>query len=187
MENLSDEALMARVALAHSETDAMAILVARYRTRVYGMLARAVGPSPEADDLFQETWVRVAGRAHAFDPSRSFAPWLRTIATNLAIDWIRRQAKASLETVTPDIEHARSSRRSPEQEVAAAQLEREVARALAALPDAMKQAVLLRYFDEASEADMATTLGVPKGTVKSRLHHAIRTLRRILGEHPDAI
>jgi RNA polymerase sigma-70 factor (ECF subfamily) len=91
MDSLSDEALMARVAVG--QTDALNILVPRYRSRVYAVLLRATGTPADAEDLFQETWIRVARRANTFDPSRSLAPWVAGIATNLAIDWTRSPSR----------------------------------------------------------------------------------------------
>ena len=87
MDALADEALMSQVAVG--ETRALGVLIRRYRGQVYGSLLRATGRSSDAEDLFQETWIRVGQRAHTFDPSRSFAPWLGVVTTRVAIDWSR--------------------------------------------------------------------------------------------------
>jgi RNA polymerase sigma-70 factor (ECF subfamily) len=178
----SDEALVARVAVG----DSMALehLIRRYRKRVYGVLMRGVGRSADADDLFQETWIRVARRASTFDPARKFAPWVATIATNLAIDWLRGNAKLVFDDAAGHLER-NTSIPDPAQTMSAAQAQHNVTRALASLPEHMRQAILLRYFDELTEEEMATNLGIPKGTVKSRLHNALKSLRMGLGDHDD--
>lgn len=84
---LTDEAIVARLAVG--DTVAFPVLVTRYRSRVYAVLMRATGRSQEAEDLFQETWIRVARGAAGFDPSRRFSSWVARIATNIAIDWMR--------------------------------------------------------------------------------------------------
>ena len=88
--SLSDEALVARLAVG--DTSRFSTLVERHRQRLYAVLVRVTGRPQEADDLFQETWIRVARRAVTFDPSRSFASWVARIATNVAIDWMRTNA-----------------------------------------------------------------------------------------------
>src|SRR3954453_22506287 len=84
---LTDEAIVARLAVG--DTVAFPMLVTRYRGRVYAVLVRATGRPQDADDLFQETWIRVARGAARFDPSRQFSSWIARIATNAAIDWMR--------------------------------------------------------------------------------------------------
>jgi RNA polymerase sigma-70 factor (ECF subfamily) len=183
MDDLTDEALMMRVAVGESRP--LEILIHRYRRRVYGVVFRAVGRTSEADDLFQETWIRVARRASTFDPARRFAPWVATIATNLALDASRRAARYVDDDAEARADEQGEGTAGPEQALLAAHARQDITRALAALPDRMRQAVLLRYFDELSEEEMAASLGVPRGTVKSRLHNALKSLRRGLGEHDD--
>src|SRR5678815_2762606 len=108
----SDETLMVRVAVGDST--ALETLIHRYRKRIYGVLVRGVGRSADADDLFQETWIRVARRAATFDPTRPFAPWVARVAANLAIDWLRTNAKTSLADPDEAFERA-SGARDPEQ------------------------------------------------------------------------
>src|SRR5438552_295280 len=140
----SDEALMVRVAVGDST--ALETLIHRYRKRVYGVLVRGVGRSADADDLFQETWIRVARRAATFDPTRPFAPWVARIAANLAIDWLRSNAKTILSDSDATFERA-SDARDPEQALSVKAAHREVASALANLPEPMRRAILLRYFE----------------------------------------
>jgi RNA polymerase sigma-70 factor (ECF subfamily) len=188
-EGLSDEAIVARLAVG--DTREFSILVGRYRKRVFAVLLRATGRRQDAEDLFQETWVRVARRAATFDPERSFGAWVARIATNVAIDWMR--ASRTRENVAGTIDHEASDRAASDSPSAVdglvAETEyRRVSDALAKLPERMREAIMLRYFEEQSEGAMAEHLGVPQGTVKSRLSNAIATLRRSLAtkENDDA-
>jgi len=186
LETLSDEALTSRLALG--QTDVLSLLIARHRRRIFAVLMRATGRRDDAEDLFQETWIRVARRAVTFDPTRSFSSWIAGITTHLAIDWMR-SAKRSSRISAPrsktieniPAKEAAAPAALPDEDSQAA----EVAAALASLPDRLREVVLLRYFEELSEKEMAEKLEVPKGTVKSRLHHALRALRSSLGKEED--
>ena len=184
---LTDEAIVARIAVG--DTRAFPVLVTRYRRRVYAVLVRATGRPQEADDLFQETWIRVARGAAGFDPSRQFASWVARIATNVAIDWMR--AAGTRASVNAGAEPEVSSHAASPAPLASEAMEVEVERrrlaaARANLPERMREAILLRYFEGLSEHAMSTQLGVPSGTVKSRLSNAVSALRRALvEEEPD--
>lgn len=182
---LSDEALAARVADGNSS--ALEMLIHRYHGRIYALLLRATGRTSDAEDLCQETWIRLARRAQSFDPSAPLGPWLAGIAAHLAIDWaraksVRARSAAPFAAAQEVPTEARSA-----QESLALQAERSrLAAALGAMPERLREVVLLRYFEELSEQEMATRLSVPRGTVKSRLHHALGQLKGVLREEPHA-
>ena len=180
---LTDEAIVARLAVG--DTRAFSSLVDRYRRRVYAVLVRATGRPEEADDLFQETWIRVARGARGFDPSRSFASWVGRIATNAAIDWMRAAGSHGAST-TAETDDVPAASPSPSAALLAAAESQRIAGALAKLPERMREAVLLRYFEGLSEQTMSEQLGIPRGTVKSRLSNAVVALRRTLEETTDA-
>lgn len=174
---------MGHVALGSA--DALPVLIARHRTRLFALLLRATGRRSDAEDLFQETWLRVGRQAQRYDPTRPFGPWLATVASRLAIDFARAGARhepapQSSETAP----ETASSKPTPEALVAQAQARAEVADALQALPVHLREAVLLRYFSELDEQAMAEALRIPKGTVKSRLHHGLKALRAALAQEP---
>jgi RNA polymerase sigma-70 factor (ECF subfamily) len=176
MDALADEALMSQVAVG--ETRALGVLIRRYRGQVYGSLLRATGRSSDAEDLFQETWIRVGQRAHTFDPSRSFAPWLGVVTTRVAIDWSRSaDRRASSEGFD---EEAASAEANAEQRLGQHHDQRRVAHALEQLPEHMRAAILLRYFHELTEREVSARLGIPTGTVKSRVHNGLKALRDAL-------
>lgn len=156
---------MARV--ADGESAALAELYRRWATPLHRFLARATG-GRDVEDLQQETWLRVVRAADRFDASRRFSTWLFQIALNLTRDWRRRPPPEPVDPVelplpASDLRPATDAGLDAE-------------RLLAALPDAQREAVVLRYCHDLSEDEVATILGCPRGTVKSRLHHAMKRL-----------
>ena len=139
----------------------------------------------EADiavDLFMEAFFRAYVSLRSFDPRRGFRPWLYRIATNVGFDWLRKQTRA-LPPADP----------APEQPsvldaVAERELSRRVAAIVADLPDDQRTAFILRHYQGLSYAEIATVCGCPEGTVRSRMHYAVRVLRarlRFLLEEAD--
>ena len=157
-------------AVARGDEAALAVLIDRYAARVHAYLLRHSGNREDADDLLQETWVRIARSAKSFDSARRFRSWIFGIATNLARDLFRRRTtkERALRTL------AMSAPTAP----AADSADRGELRArIAKLPENMRTVLLLRYFEGMNEAEMADVLEIPRGTVKSRLHAALRELR----------
>jgi RNA polymerase sigma-70 factor (ECF subfamily) len=164
----SDEDLMA--AVASGDETALTTLIDRYAASVHAYLLRHCGNREDADDLLQETWMRVARSARSFDTARRFRSWIYGIATNLARDGFRRRmtkerALRDLSTYPPAASNADSVDRG------------ELRERIAELPENMRTVLLLRYYEGMSEAEMAEALDIPRGTIKSRLHAALRRLR----------
>ena len=172
----SDEALMA--AAQAGDDGALARLIARYRRPLYGFLWRRT--SHDVDDLFQETWLRVVRSIQRFDTDRRFSTWLFQIANNLCRDRGRRLA-ADLRKR----EAFSHTDRAAKATAAASTDALDAAGLLAALSDLQREVVVLRYYQQRSEAETAEILGIPKGTVKSRLHAAIASMRREVSKASD--
>ena len=175
----SDEQLMERV--QGGEVEAFDALFERYRRRLFGFLFRRCDDVSGAEDLFQETWLRVIRARKRFDPQRRFSTWLFQIANNLCRDRARRlAADARKSEALWERARGRAARsastatRSPE---LARALPAELRRNLAALPDRLQEVLVLRYYHDRSEHEIAEIVGIPRGTVKSRLHAAVKTLR----------
>ena len=152
---------------------ALATLMDRYKGPLYGFLNRRVGDAA-ADDLFQESWLRVVRARDRFDPRRRFSTWIFQIANNLCRDRGRRRA---VETRHLE-ELARSRRDGPERvELPPVELRLDMRRRLDALPERLREVLVLRYYQQLPERDIAEILGIPRGTVKSRLHAAVKALR----------
>lgn len=176
------DAWMRAVAEA-GDRPAFAALFRHFAPRIKGFLMRAGTDEALAEELAQETLVVLWRRASSFDPSRAqVSTWLYTIARNLRIDHHRRAAGGA--AAAPDDWDAEQqpcdAHLAPDELLHAAQRERGVRQALTELPP--EQATLLRlsFFDEHPHARIAHDLGLPLGTVKSRIRLAVAQLRRIL-------
>src|SRR5438128_12612064 len=162
----TDEELIA--AVASGDGRGLEELCRRWERPLYQLIARHTG-GRDVEDLYQETWLRVVRAAPRFDPSRRFSTWLFQIAVNLCHDHRRRRAP---DPVDADVDVAAADSAT----LVVAEAAIDLRRLLAALPEAQRSAVLLRYYHDLAEDEMAEILGCPRGTVKSRLHQAMRRL-----------
>jgi RNA polymerase sigma-70 factor (ECF subfamily) len=172
----TDEELMVRVQAG--DEGALAALMDRYQGPLYGFLNRRVGDAA-ADDLFQESWLRVVRARDRFDPRRRFSTWIFQIANNLCRDRGRRRAVEArhLESLAQSQRHEPARAAPPPVE-----LRLDMRRRLDALPDRLREVLVLRYYQQLPERDIAEILGIPRGTVKSRLHAAVKALRAQEGD-----
>jgi RNA polymerase sigma-70 factor (ECF subfamily) len=164
----SDEELMRLV--AGGDARAFETLCRRWERPLHQFLWRHLG-GRDVEDVYQETWLRVIRAATRFDARLRFATWLFQIAVNLCRDWHRRTPP---EPMDPTVIDAPSPDTTTQSGAAL-----DAARLLAALPEPQRAAVLLRYYHDLSEEEVATILGCPRGTVKSRLHNAMATLKTL--------
>ncbi|MCC6417754.1 MAG: sigma-70 family RNA polymerase sigma factor [Gemmataceae bacterium] len=183
----SDEELLGRFRSGLRE--AFGVLVRRYERELYGYLRRYLSDGDLADDVFQNTFLQLYTKAGTYEPGRPVRPWLYTIATHQAIDALRRNNRhqavsldrqrdepgggetqnltAALESSLPGpIDHAQGEER---RQVVRATVDR--------LPDFLRQVVLLAYYQGLKYREIADVLGIPVGTVKSRLHVALGKLQ----------
>jgi RNA polymerase sigma-70 factor (ECF subfamily) len=176
--------LIARV--QQGDTAAFGELVGRYQSRLYTLAYRMLGQREEAEDTVQEAFVQAFRALHRFRPGERFAPWIYRIATNLCIDALRKRRYRQLSLDSPVLEDADRYRyvagggNSPEEELLAADLRRWLERAVGALPPNYRAVVVLRHVQGLSYQEIAAVLGVPLGTVKTRLFRAREILRRQL-------
>jgi len=173
--------------LRRGDLDALSALIARYQNRLYRYLLRMVRQTPDAEDLFQQTWVRVAERIRQYDPQRNFDGWLFSVARNLAIDHLRRVRPDSLdEPISSDIEGETKASRLVSKERPAVEgiLERERAGQLEAamdeLPVSYREVLTLRFEEEMKLEEIAQVLEIPLSTVKTRLRRSLERMRHMI-------
>ncbi len=168
-------------------------LIRRYERELFNYLRQYLGDSQQAEDAFQSTFLQIHLKCDQFDAERRFRPWLYAVATNQAIDAQRRRRRERMIS----LDQAGSSGDQAVQlnelvdgppELPGEDMERDeqreiVRRAIDDLPEALRQVLLLVYFQGLKYREAADALGVPVGTVKSRLHTAIRKLERTLRQH----
>ena len=178
MQEKSDEQLMAEVQTG--DQVALAALVTRHHSPLLGYLYRLVGGDRQlAEDLVQETLLHML-RQRTYQAGRPFKPWLYAIATNLARDSFR-SAAVRTSRQSDDAEqallHLYDSEPGPEEHALAAEQGSEVRAALAQLREEDRVVVFLRFYQGFSLQEIAETLGIPLGTVKSRLSAGVHRLR----------
>ena len=167
-------------AIAARDEAALAQLYDRYDRILFGLLMRILNNREEAEDVLQETFLQVWRKAADFDESRGRPfTWLVTLARSRGIDRLRtlasreRIAEAGAREVSEEISDAATDAFKSEQRGL-------VSDALAKLPDEQKRPIMLAYFDGLTQSEIATRLGAPLGTVKTRMRTGMIRLRELL-------
>jgi RNA polymerase sigma-70 factor, ECF subfamily len=189
----ADEDLM--VMYQKGEVRAFEVLLSRHRKPVFNFILRFVGDRETAEDLLQESFMRVIKGAEAYKRQAKFTTWLYTIARNLCVDQTRRRKHrkhASLDApmdsgeesgtlldVLPGNEMA-SDRKSVNK-----QLHEQMQAAIAALSEDQREVFLMREFLDMPFKQIADVVGVPENTVKSRMRYALEKVRLELDEYKD--
>ena len=182
---LSDGANDAELArrLQRREPNAMAELYDRFGRLTYSLIFSVVKDSGVAEDLVQETFLRVWNRAGGFDPERgALGPWLLAVARNRAIDYIR-SARARMDRNLFELnEHGMASGFvDMERDVLNADSARHIKAAMAKLTQNQQKVIELAYYEGLSQTEMAERLGQPLGTVKTWVRTALKHLKDELG------
>jgi RNA polymerase sigma-70 factor (ECF subfamily) len=184
----SDEQLMLR--FQAGDVPAFEELVRRHRTPVFSFLLRLTGDRGRAEDLCQETFLRVVKGAGTWEPRATFRTWVFSMARNLAVDEARRQAFRRAEPLDDPARAAEpSDAPGPDRAAEGALLRPKLEAALASLPETQREVFLLREHAGLRFAEIAEVTGVPENTVKSRMRYALEALRaklEALGIGPDA-
>ena len=156
-------------------------IVQQHKHRIFSYISRLTNDSPDAEDLTQEVFVRAYQSLHAFRHDAAIDTWLYRIATNLVIDRFRRDRRAPQRVEPPEgdppTEWPAVREQDPQAHAELDELRRQVLRAIASLPEKLRYAVVLHDLEGLSYEEVAQALGVPVGTVKSRLFNGRALLR----------
>jgi len=178
-----DAALSAR--FARGETRAFRRLVEKYKRRAYYVALGLVGSSDDAWDLSQEAFIRVWRSRKRFDPGRPFWPWFYSVLANLCKNCLRDREVRTRHA--EDIRYTETNRRdatgNPEAAYQESETQKRVWGAIQKLPFKFREIIVLRHFQDMPYEDIAEQLGIPEGSVMSRLFYARKKLREIL-ENP---
>ena len=185
----TDDELMA--AFIVGDTAAMETLFLRYRQSVYSWLLRMTGDAAEAEDIYQDVWLKVI--RHAADyRSGSFRAWLWQIVRNKATDRMRKMSPSLIldspisaegegeETIVDQLSDDRAA--DALMQIEEVERQRVVCEAIEALPMAQREVVLLRINGELSFKEIADMLAAPMGTVLARMHKAVKSLKDTLAK-----
>ncbi|TVQ59152.1 MAG: sigma-70 family RNA polymerase sigma factor [Phycisphaerales bacterium] len=187
-EHRTDETLLQ----AYRDGDAGAFreLIERHHDALLRFLIRFMGDRQAAEDVFQDAFLQIHLSADTFDTSRRFKPWLFTIAANKGRDYLRRHSRRpTVDLSAPISADADGGGRTfldlmqvdveaPHQALDDRERDEMVQRAIDAMPDHLREILLLAYFQRMSYANIADALEIPLGTVKSRLHAAVASFAR---------
>ncbi len=176
-----DTTLMRR--LAGAEPEALRDLYRRYGSLVFGIALRVCGDRALAEEVAQDAFVSAWKGAASYSAERgSLASWLGRIARNRAIDELRKRRSRAATPRDDWADMADPRGLDPQDEAGRGLRAIAVREAMAALPEAQRQALSLAFFDGLTHSEIAAALSLPLGTVKSRIRDALIALRRRLGE-----
>lgn len=170
---VDDDAESAWVAPAWDE------IVREHSARVYRLAYRLSGNQQDAEDLTQDTFIRVFRSLASFQPG-TFEGWMHRITTNLFLDMVRRRARIRFDQLADEAERLPATGAGPEQAFDASHMDSEIQTALDDLPPDFRAAVVLCDIEGLSYEEIASTLGVKLGTVRSRIHRGRVQLRDAL-------
>ena len=191
----SDEELLGKFQSGRRE--AFGALVRRYQAELFGYLRRYLGDHTLAEDVIQNTFLQVFLKISQYEPGRAAKPWLYTIATHQAIDALRRQSRHQVLSIDQNRDDdsqsslpqlmslAESKQPSPLEQVEGEERRELVRAGVERLPDFLKQVLILAYYQGLKYSDVAEIVGIPVGTVKSRLHSALVKLQEFWAAAPS--
>jgi len=180
----SDEELMSQI--KKGKVEAFEMLFARYRKPLFSFILRMLGDFHRAQDIFQESFLRVFRHAQRFDESLSFSPWLYRIARNLCLEEIRRRER--VETISIDEGAELQPKelwegRTPDEELERREMGRVLEGAILRLTWKQREVFLLREIQGLSYEEIAQVTGMSVSAVKSCLHRARMALKEMLAPY----
>jgi RNA polymerase sigma-70 factor, ECF subfamily len=167
-------------------TPAFEALVRRYQRPLYGFIARQLGDRARAEDVFQQAVFQIYSRINTCARPEAFKSWAFGVAANACRNADRSERLRAVEPLNEVAVTVPSVQATPEQAAVSAQAAQRIAAALHELPSAQREVFVLYHYSQLSYDDIAEALGVPTGTVKSRMNGALSRLRTLLAElRPD--
>jgi RNA polymerase sigma-70 factor, ECF subfamily len=173
--------------LRRRDPDLLDRLIEQYHYRLFRYLMYLTGRRETAEDLFQETWIRVIERGHQYDAKWKFEAWLFSIARHLTIDLVRKKSPLAWAEDFEEaggvsggkeaIQSGGSTPVSPVELLASREESERVAAALGGLPAAHREVLLLRFQEDMALEEIAQVTGAPLSTVKSRLYRGLEAMR----------
>jgi RNA polymerase sigma-70 factor (ECF subfamily) len=166
--------------LRRRDPDLLDHLIEQYQHRLLRYLLYLSGNRELAEDLFQETWIRVLERGHQYDGKHEFSTWLYAVARNLTLDYLRKRNPVSLDALMEDEDQApfepADSRPAAWEVVQQHEHAERINAALISIPTEYRETVVLRFQEGMALDEIAAVTGAPLGTVKSRLYRGLNLL-----------
>ena len=175
----ADDMVLIKAYTAGNER-AFEVLYRRYRKQLYGYLYNLMsGNASEAEEIFEETWIKVIDKLPSYRDQGKFSAWLFRVARNIFIDTVRRSKRSALPLESGDLPDVPDWSRRPEKELEEQETAAVIAKALDQLPPDQKEVFLLRQ-QELSFKEIAEIQSCPVNTVLGRMHYAVRNLKKLL-------
>jgi RNA polymerase sigma-70 factor, ECF subfamily len=166
--------------LRRRDPDLLDRLIEQYQHRLLRYLVYLTSNRDLAEDMFQETWIRVLERGHQYDPKYEFSTWLFSIARHLTVDYLRRKKPASLDGLLNEEQDASLDlpdlRPSALELVAQQEQAERISAALGGIAAEYREAIVLRFQEGLALEEIAAVTGAPLGTIKSRLYRGLNAL-----------
>ena len=175
--------------LCEGDETALAPLIERYKRMVYRLAVQITKNRADADDVMQETFIKVYRSIHTFRKDATFETWLYRIAVNEALNFVKRRDR---QRECAEAEYESSVRQrvqlanDPHAQAEKSELRQHVTAAVNSLPLKHRTVVILHEFEGLTHAEIASILNCSEGTVRSRLHYARKKLRTLLKPYMDA-
>ncbi len=183
MDHRTDEELLAGSLKGHSGD--FQLLLERYEGELFNFLFHTTGDRQAAEDLFQETFLQVFTNLDRFRPEGRFRPWVYTIAANLARDEMRRRRRRKSLSLDGELKKGEDARlvdlvesdaAEPEEAAGMKESTTMAAELVEALPETLREVVIMYFYNDMKYTEISEALGLPMGTVKSRLFRAVREM-----------
>jgi RNA polymerase sigma-70 factor (ECF subfamily) len=178
--SMTEESTEIARGLRRRDPDLLDRLIEQYQHRLLRYLVYLTGRRELAEDLFQETWIRVLERGHQFNDKYTFSTWLFAVARNLAIDHMRRKQPASLDGLLNGGETSFDVPAAGQASAFDTTLQHEqnehISAGMQHLPAEYREALVLRFQEGMSLEEIASVANVPLGTVKSRIYRGLSAL-----------
>ena len=173
----------ALAAIRLGDRDAFGRVIELHQRRLFGLALMMTRDPAGAEEVVQDAFVRAFAHLDAYDSSRPFSPWISTIVVRLAQNWLVRRARVRTREGTPldSQDGAVSGAVDPLSELIADERDRQLWRAVSALPSGERTAMILHYRQDMGVGEIASAIGVASGTVKTLLFRGRQRLRRTLG------
>ena len=181
--NLPD-ALLVKNYIAGDE-QALAILIHRHQSKIYGFIYSKVPDRDVCDDVFQDTFIKVIKtlKSNSYNEEGKFLPWVMRIAHNLVVDHFRRNKKMPMQRDTEEysvFNFMSDSSKNIENQLITDQVEGDVRRLLEELPADQKEVLIMRMYQDMSFKEIADTTGVSINTALGRMRYALMNLRKVI-------
>ena len=152
----------------------------RYRDAIHRLFVQRLGGVNDADDLLQETFIKVYINLHRYSTDYTFGQWVYTIARNTFIDYVRKRQDDL--PIDEKFSSPASNTPTPEESVINSQQRHQIELCIARLPENYRRLIRMRFFDEYSYEEIAAKLTLPLGTVKTQIHRAREQMCKLIAQ-----